>query len=121
MSEFNAELADAKRKKRATVVRERDVEKDGKARVKQAGGFSAKFKSPGFRSRPDQIEFYGVETMMLITGYTREAAVALLATAIQLTEYKRPGEEPTEAQCREHARFRALGFTVNVIDQRTKK
>lgn len=121
MSEFSMERAEKARAKRKKKVRESVIEADGTQRVKEQGGFSAKFKSPGHRSRPDRIEFYGVEPIMQITGFTREAAVALLASAIQLTEYKQPGVAPTAAQLREHERYRALGFTVNVIDQRTEK
>lgn len=128
MSEpFNAQRAAAGLKKRRSKVSEKQVESDGKKRVSDAGGFSAKFKSPGHRARPDQIEFYGIEPMIELiwslwgVQINRQEATALLASAIQLTEYKRPGEKPTEAQHREHAKFRALGFTVNVINQRTDK
>jgi hypothetical protein len=46
----------------------------------------------------------------------RDLAECLLAQAIQLTELKKPGEDATGPQKREHARLRALGFKVNVID-----
>lgn len=124
---FDAARADKAVKKRRAHVRERQVEADGKARVKAAGGFSAKFKSPGHRARPDQIEFYGIEPMRDQIEYATGCRLSaqkvreILAAAIQLTEYKAPGETPTIAQLREHEKFRALGFTVNVIDQRTEK
>lgn len=121
------ERAEKARVKRKAKVRESQVESDGKARVKAAGGFSTKFKSPGARSRPDQIEWYGIEPMRKEIEYKTGCFLSarqvreILASAIQLTEYKAPKKEPSEAQLREHDRFRALGFTVNVIDQRTTK
>lgn len=126
-AEFNAEKAKVGLKKRRAKVRESHVESDGKARVAKAGGYSAKFKSPGHRSRPDQIEFYGIAPMverMKAAGLpmaTPEFCRELLACAIQLTEYKKPGEEPTAAQLRDHNIYLSRGFTVNVIDQRTTK
>lgn len=33
-----------------------------------------------------------------------------------IIEFKRPGCEPDEIQCREHARLREQGFIVHVID-----
>jgi hypothetical protein len=107
-------LAPLKRKK---VVREKKVEASRKALVRAQGGMSLKFVSPGLAGVPDQIELYGVATMMELTGFTHEACVALLATAIQFTEAKRPGGVPRPEQLRRHAELRALGFTVNVIDQ----
>lgn len=106
-------LAPIKRKK---VVREKKVEASRKALVRAQGGASWKFVSPGLTGVPDQIELYGVDTLMELTGFTREAAVALLATCIQFTEAKRPGAVPRPEQLRRHAELRALGFTVNVID-----
>lgn len=102
--------------KRVKKVREAKVEKSRKAAVAEQGGLSWKFVSPGLIGVPDQIEFYGVAAMMEITGMTREACVALLATAIQLTEVKAPGKKPRPEQMRRHAELRALGFTVNIID-----
>jgi hypothetical protein len=124
---FNPAAAKAGLKKRRSKVMERDVEADGKKRVEAAGGHSAKFKSPGHRSRPDQIELYGIapmrEAMSSLTGqhWSDTELRELLAAGIQFTEYKKPGEKPTAAQEREHERLRALGFRVNVIDQRTEK
>lgn len=107
-------LAPIKRKKK---VRETKVENSRKNAVRAQGGMSWKFVSPGLVGVPDQVELYGVDTMMEITGFTREACIALLATAIQFSEIKRPGEVPRPEQLRRHAELRALGFTVNVIDQ----
>lgn len=110
------------------VVREKHVEKDSKARVAEQGGLSLKFTSPGRRSVPDQIELYGTKPMIavLVAWFPAETpaslerlAHTLLAAGIQFTECKRPGETPTGPQLREHERLRALGFTVNVVDQRT--
>lgn len=118
--------------RKAKPVTEKQVEKDSKARVKDDGGLSLKFTSPGRRNVPDQIELYGIEPMRVVLrnlmlakhGYELSddeelaAARELLAAGIQFTECKRPGKKPTAGQEREHARLRALGFQVNVVDQR---
>jgi hypothetical protein len=110
-------------------VSEKQVEADSKARVAEQGGLSLKFSSPGRRSVPDQIELYGTKPMfdMLMIWFPAETPAtlerlshALLAAGILFTECKRPGQVPTSEQLREHERLRALGFTVNVVDQRTK-
>lgn len=125
---FDPERAAAKaaKRKEKSANRESKVEADGKKRVKAAGGLSYKFRSPAHNAVPDQIEFYGVKPMMMRAaqyGYllTSSQATELLASAIQLTEYKAPGETPTGPQAREHATLRSMGFTVNVIDERTTK
>lgn len=103
--------------KKVRKVRETKVEKSRKDLVAQQGGMSWKFTSPGLTGVPDQVELYGVDTMMEVTGFTREACIALLATAIQFTEAKAPGKKPRPDQLRRHAELRALGFTVNIIDK----
>lgn len=108
---------------RKKVVREKKVEADGRARCKEAGGESYKFTSPGRRSVPDQLELYGTERMRehlfneYGIGLSDEQARTALAGAIQFVEYKRPGKKPTTEQLNEHARLRARGFTVLVVDQ----
>ena len=104
-------------------VMERDVEADHVAAVKEFGGMSLKFTSPGRRSVPDRIDLFGVEGMreyleskgVYLSRTTCEAA---LAQAIAFTECKAPGKLPTTSQLREHARLRALGFTVNIVDNK---
>lgn len=76
---------------------EKEIEAYLVARVKAAGGIAFKFTSPGRRSVPDRL-------------------VVLPNAKILFVECKRPGAKPTEAQEREHARIRALGFVVVVMD-----
>lgn len=104
-------------------VMERDVEADHVAGVKAAGGLSLKFTSPGRRSVPDRIDLRGVAAMdkyLASVGIYRSEAfcVELLASAITFTECKAPGKKPTADQLREHERLRALGFTVNIVDNK---
>jgi hypothetical protein len=115
------------RAKKATT--EKQVESDSKKRVASEGGLSLKFTSPGRRAVPDQIELYGTAAMLpslqavmplADPQQVEEFARRLLARAIQFTECKRPGKKPTAAQEREHARLRALGFQVNVLDHRSE-
>ncbi len=104
-------------------VMERDVEAEHVAHVKELGGVSLKFTSPGRRSVPDRIDLYGVEGMCeylesLGVYLSRTTCEAALAQAVAFTECKAPGKKPTTAQLKEHERLRALGFTVNIVDNK---
>lgn len=68
-------------------------------RVRAAGGDAYKFSSPARVSVPDRI-------------------VVFPPARIYFVELKRPGGKPTRGQEREHARLRALGCDVRVIDSR---
>ena len=78
-------------------ILERDVERALVRRVKALGGLCEKFTSPNNRSVPDRL-------------------VTLSGGRIIFVELKRPNAKPTEAQGRDHARRRALGCDVRVID-----
>lgn len=90
------------RKPRA--VRESEVER---LFVKQEP-CALKFTSPGRRGVPDR----------LVLRPVPEAARELVAQYVRFVELKRPGEKPRPEQVREHARLRALGFRVDVIDSK---
>lgn len=107
-------------------IREKRVEKAHKDGVKADGGWSLKWVSPGVSGVPDDIDLRGVDNMLLAAAslgvrLDRETAENLLAAAITFTECKAPGKKPTKLQEHVHARLRALGFTVNVVDQVRKK
>lgn len=76
---------------------ERDIEKALVKRVIALGGTAEKFTSPGRRSVPDRL-------------------VTLPEGRMIFVELKAPGKTPTENQSRDHARRRALGCDVRVID-----
>lgn len=76
---------------------ERDVERALVQRVKKLGGTAEKFTSPGRRSVPDRL-------------------VLLPGGRVVFVELKAPGKKPTELQCRDHERRKAMGFDVRVID-----
>ena len=78
-------------------MRESKIEKAFVQRIKSIGGMCEKFTSPGRRSVPDRL-------------------VTLPNNRIVFAEIKREGEAPTPAQLRDHARRRALGCEVVVID-----
>ncbi len=78
---------------------ERDVENALVRRVKRLGGTCEKFTSPSARSVPDRI-------------------VTMPGNVIIFVELKAPGKKPTELQERDHARRRALGCDVRVIDNK---
>jgi hypothetical protein len=104
-------------------VMECDVEADHVASVRGEGGLSLKFTSPGRKSVPDRIDLRGVERLQTALGrlgvhFSLETCKKLLAAAITFTECKAPGKKPTAAQLKEHERLRALGFTVNIVDNK---
>ncbi len=81
--------------------RESVIEKHLVDLVGKAGGLCPKFKSPGRANAPDRI-------------------VLLKPEKICFVECKKLGELPTDAQDREHARLRFLGFRVAVVDSMQK-
>ena len=76
---------------------ERDIERALVRRVTALGGTCEKFTSPGRRSVPDRL-------------------ITMPGGRIIFVELKAPGKKPTELQGRDHARRRALGCDVRVID-----
>jgi hypothetical protein len=78
-------------------MREKQIEMALVYRVKELGGLCEKFVSPGRRAVPDRI-------------------VTLPGGKIFFVELKGTGNKPTGAQQRDHARRRALGCDVRVID-----
>jgi hypothetical protein len=76
-------------------MREREIEAYFVKRVKEAGGLSRKFVSPGHRGVPDQIVVY--------------------AGNVYFVELKAPGKGPSLHQLREHARLYAAGAVVNTL------
>jgi len=88
-------------------IRESKVEDAHVASVKAEGGTSYKFTSPGRTAVPDRLDLRPI---------TDPWHKELVARYVRFTEAKRPGAKPTPAQEREHARLRALGFRVDVVD-----
>jgi hypothetical protein len=113
---------------------EKDIEAHLVARVKAKGGIAYKFTSPQRRSVPDRLvlldiskaakalkvvlQDYGVPTTAMTSSLHEGQAAAIVASMIQFAELKAPGKKPTPLQEREHARLRAMGFTVHVIDSK---
>ena len=79
-------------------LRERDIERYFVRKVEAAGGVAEKFSSPNRRHVPDRI------------------VTCRRPNTIHFAELKAPGEKPTEGQKRDHARRRAKGFKVFVLD-----
>ncbi len=84
---------------------ESTIEKYFKASVRAHGGDSMKFVSPGRRNVPDQ----------LVTWPRRDIFTAMRT---DFAEIKAPGKKPQPGQLREHARLRALGYRVVVIESK---
>lgn len=85
---------------------ERDIEARARKRADAAGKRMMKFTSPGHAFVPDDI------VLAPIPEWLRP----VIAKYFRFAEFKRTGARPTAGQHREHARLRALGFTVEVID-----
>lgn len=115
---------------------EKDIEAYLCKKTLQDGRQHYKFTSPSRRAVPDQLVLghrNGVvaETLLKLrasgvikTEVTDKVLAtlacllgdAIMAEAITFVECKRPGAKPTPSQEREHARLRARGFRVLVID-----
>lgn len=97
-------------KNTVTAERHEMLEKQIERRVCEhahARGMTAyKFTSPARAAVPDRIFLAPVPEFLR----------PLMAQYIRFVEMKRTGAKPTVAQEREHARLRALGFTVDVVD-----
>lgn len=87
-------------------MRERDIERHLVKRVKEQGGEVRKVTWIGRRGAPDRLVMLPSEypAFMQQKGHTI------------WVELKAPGVEPESYQLREHARMRALGQRVEVID-----
>lgn len=81
-------------------MKEREVEAYFVRRVKEAGGLQRKFVSPGHRGVPDRV-----------CGFPGER--------FAFVELKRPEEKPRPDQVREHNRWRAFGFKVFVLSNKS--
>lgn len=88
-------------------VRESTVEAAHIAEIKQAGGHSYKFVSPGRVGVPDRLDLLPIPA----------AARHVVAQYVRFTECKRPGKSPTAIQEREHQRLRDLGYRVDIVDE----
>ena len=76
---------------------EKELETKFVLKVKSLGGMAEKYVSVNRRSVPDRL-------------------VTLPGGRIIFAEIKRPGGKVTDAQARDHARRRALGCKVMIID-----
>lgn len=85
---------------------EKQIEAKGGDYAKTKGVLHLKFTSPGRAAVPDRLLLSEVPEFLRPT----------IAKYVRFVEYKREGQKPTAAQAREHERLRALGFTVDVID-----
>lgn len=77
------------------------IEDYGTQEFERAGGTHEKFKTPGRRFVPDRL-------------------CSLEKGVLFFIEYKREGEEPNAGQLRDHARRRARGFAVYVVDSKSQ-
>lgn len=78
-------------------MREREIEKQFREAVKQAGGTAYKFVSPGNDGVPDRL-------------------VVMPGNRIGFVEVKAPGKRPTPLQQARIRRLRELGCCVQVLD-----
>jgi hypothetical protein len=88
-------------------MRERDIERHLVKRVKQLGGEVRKVEWIGRRGAPDRL---------VMLPPTDGVCYLRMRTATTWVELKAPGVPAEDYQLREHARMRALGQRVEVID-----
>ena len=88
-------------------MRERDIEAHLVKRVKALGGEVRKVQWVGRRGAPDRL-------VMLPLG--RASSGSFSACPTLWVELKAPGMKPEAHQLREHARMKAMGQRVVVID-----
>ena len=84
-------------KRRDTRPLESTIEGNACRYGESTGWTMRKYTSPSHRSVPDRLCLHDFATIIFI-------------------EFKRPGEEATEKQKKEHRRLRARGFAVYIID-----
>ncbi len=82
-------------------MRESTIEQYFNDCVKERGGETRKFVSPGRRGVVDRLVLFPGQRIFFV-------------------ELKAPGEKPNAAQAREHTRLWALGFSVCVLDTKEK-
>lgn len=83
------------------LIRERDIEKYLRDRIKKIKGIAYKFESPGNAGVPDRI-------------------VLLPDGRLHFVELKAPGKKPTKLQLAQHRRIEKLGHRVLIIDSKEK-
>lgn len=84
-------------KRQPRKLLEKDIEKAVCEYARSKGVLAEKFTSPGKRSVPDRIfSFPGGKVVFI--------------------EFKAPGKKATDLQERDHAKRRALGFVVMLVD-----
>jgi hypothetical protein len=92
-----------------TAMLESQIEKKGGELAKKRNIQHLKFTSPNRVAVPDR----------LLLAEIPEFMRPIFAKYVRFVEYKARGKKATAAQEREHARLRALGFTVDVVDSVT--
>jgi len=85
---------------------EKTIEKKGGDYARTRDHIEYKFTSPNRMAVPDRLHLAPMPDFM----------VPIIAQYIRFIEYKAEGKKPTPPQIREHARLRAMGFTVEVVD-----
>lgn len=88
-------------------MRESTIERALVRRAKEAGCEVRKVQWAGRVGAPDRVVFYPSDEQMFIDGQW--------GTTLWV-ELKAPGEKPRPSQLREHARMRAAGQRVVVVD-----
>lgn len=93
-------------------MRERDIERHLVKRVKELGGEVRKVQWIGRRGAPDRLVMLP-DRWRVLAFDTDAEPVGFPAAWVEL---KAPGVKPEAHQLREHARMRAMGQRVVVID-----
>lgn len=114
--------------------RESVIEEYLRTRAAAHGDIAYKFTSPQRRSVPDRLVLGDVKDAVkmlkaVLKGYgvdvvhestIEDEAAIIVAEMVRFVELKATGEKPTPLQEREHAKLRARGFRVDVIDSKAE-
>lgn len=94
-------------------MKESTIERHLVRSVKAAGGQVRKVQWIGRNSAPDRVVMLPARTL---SPSSIDCAWCRPAGRVVWVELKAPGQKPTAAQSREHARMRAVGQDVRVLD-----
>lgn len=94
-------------------MKESTIERHLVRSVKAAGGQVRKLQWLGRNSAPDRVVMWPARTL---APASIDCAWCRPAGRVLWVELKAPGQKPTAAHAREHARMRAVGQDVRVLD-----
>lgn len=97
-------------------MRESTVETHLRKRATAAGALVRKMIWPGHRGAPDRIVIWKSPSLAIHEKDTFQGLIVNRPALVDFVELKAPGKKPDPHQEREHAKLRAAGCMVIVLD-----